>query len=371
MIYTFIINLYKYMIKVEDDFAMEISARPQTMKKVNSVLIKQILKKKGSATKAEIAEAAGISSTTVRSLLNELLSKKEISSVGLDKSNGGRRAERYMLNLSDNFVLAFYIGDNYIDYVITNPLDEVIEGRRIQNCMQNPIDSVDKFVGSIIKNNPCIKMIGISASGIVDGGKYITGKKFDEFKEFNFGEHIQNKYGISVVLENDLNSTAIGFSLNLMKKLDIGNDDMSILDMIYIQFSKKGIGAGIISGGKLIHGSANFAGELGFMPILGRMNLNSIIDSDIDDETYIDTIARMIAILNCVTNPGFMVIGGEILRLDLMDKIKNRCRCYIKESIMPDIFCAYDSEKDCLKGIAYLADEFMYSGIKLTCDTDI
>lgn len=33
MIYTFIINLYKYMIKVEDDFAMEISARPQTMKK--------------------------------------------------------------------------------------------------------------------------------------------------------------------------------------------------------------------------------------------------------------------------------------------------------------------------------------------------
>ncbi|MDV3428870.1 MAG: winged helix-turn-helix transcriptional regulator, partial [Bacillota bacterium] len=75
-----------------------LSGKPQVMKKVNSGLIKQILKDKGSATKAEISESTGISATTVRALLNQLIRSSEIVSLGFDESSGGRRAERYALN---------------------------------------------------------------------------------------------------------------------------------------------------------------------------------------------------------------------------------------------------------------------------------
>jgi len=34
-------------------------------------------------------------------------------------------------------------------------------------------------------------------------------------------------------------------------------------DMIYVEYGKTGIGAGIISGGKLLHGAGHAAGELG------------------------------------------------------------------------------------------------------------
>jgi len=46
-----------------------LSGKPQIMKKLNSALIKQILKEKGSSTKAQITKDTGISATTVRTLL--------------------------------------------------------------------------------------------------------------------------------------------------------------------------------------------------------------------------------------------------------------------------------------------------------------
>lgn len=367
LLYTFIINLYKYLLKVWEvvSYMKKMPASPQAMKKVNITLIKKVLKNSASATKAEISEATGISSTTVRSLINELLENKEIVSMGLDQSSGGRRAERYTLNFKNNFILAFYIGSNYIDYVIINPLDKVIEDNRIEISIDKPIDAIDNFIGSILKSNTGIKMIGISASGIVDKGTYITGRKFDELKKFNIGEYIENKYSIPVVLENDLNSMAVGFSLSLMEKFDIRSDDMNVLNIIYIQFTTKGVGAGIIANGKLVRGISNFAGELGFMPISSGLNLDYVLDNNLNDETYADIIARVIAIVNCVTNPGFVIIGGDIFKFHLVDQIKESCKKYIKKSLMPDILCDKDSRKHCLTGITHLAMESMYSGINL------
>src|SRR5471030_2157131 len=98
-----------------------LSGKPQVMKKVNSALIKKILKEKGSATKVQITQDTGISVTTVRTLLEELIINKEITSLGLDDSSGGRRAERYALNLNDNISLSFYIQNEFINYALTNP----------------------------------------------------------------------------------------------------------------------------------------------------------------------------------------------------------------------------------------------------------
>jgi predicted NBD/HSP70 family sugar kinase len=152
-----------------------------------------------------------------------------------------------------------------------------------------------------------------------------------------------------------------------MRKL--GCDDMRILNMVYIQVTKKGVGAGIITNGQLVRGNSNFAGELGFMPLSNGTYLNGILDSNQDDETYADTIARMIATVNCIINPSFIVIGGEIFRFKLIEQIKENCKRYIKEDVIPDIFLGKDSRRDCLAGITHLTMELMYSGVKLIDNT--
>lgn len=340
-----------------------LSAKPQIMKKVNSALIKEVIKNTGSATKAQIAETSGISATTVRTLLEELITNKEIISLGLDNSSGGRRAERYALNLEYNNSLAFYIKDGYVNYAVTNPLGNIIEKDKVKIDYDYDEEIIEKFIDNVV-NDRNIKAIGIGVPGVVDKGMYFSGKGLNDWKKFELGKHLEKKLGIPIVLENDLNAMALGFSLNYSK--NVKNLKIETLNLIYLHFAKAGVGAGIIANGQLIRGRNNFAGELGFLPINGMGHLENILDNNVDDKIYIDIVSQTIAILNCVTNPSFIVIGGDTLRRNLMDEIKNTCEKYLANNIKPEIILSENSEQDYLSGIAYISSEFMYSDIKIT-----
>jgi predicted NBD/HSP70 family sugar kinase len=347
-----------------------ISGKPQVMKKANSLLIKEILRKRGSATKSELTLETGISATTIRTLLDELIEANEVVKFGLDESSGGRRAERYALNLNESLVLAFYVRGKYISYVIANVLGEVIENKQVQANGPNYVDDIDKAINDILRNNSFIKAIGISVPGIVDidNRKYLSGKKLGGWEEYDIGAYIENKYNIPVLLENDLNAIALGHSLNLMKKLDV--DDLSILNMIYIYFAATGVGAGIVTNGKLVRGGNNFAGELGFMPVTNDKYLQGFIETNPDDDSYVDIISRVIATVNCVINPDIVVIGGETFRFPLIERIEKNCSAYIAINAMPDIFYVEDSKADCFVGIIHLIIKKMYSGINLIDNTE-
>lgn len=339
-----------------------LSGKPHVMKKVNNALIKQVLKEKGSATKSQITEATGISITTVRTLLEELIINKEIVSLGLDGSSGGRRAERYALNMNDNISLSFYVKNEFISYALTNQLGTILENTTVKIDKSEYQQSLEIFIDKILKNNN-IKVIGIGVSGVVNKGNYFFGKGLTNWKKSNIGEYIEKKYNIPVVLENNLNAMALGFSINYLKEMK--TLDLKSLNLVYIHFTEDGVGAGIIANGQLIRGENNFAGELGFMPINNQGHLGHILNNNPSDETYVDVVSQVIAILNCVINPSFIVIGGSTLRKDLIAQIKETCKKYLANNIMTKIILSEDSNKDYLTGITYLATEFMYSGIKL------
>jgi len=339
-----------------------LSGKPQVMKKVNSALIKKVLKEKGSATKVQIARDTGISVTTVRTLLEELIINKEITSLGLDDSSGGRRAERYALNLNDNISLSFYIQNEFINYALTNPLGDIIENKTLKIKKNGNEKFLEKFIDKILQNNN-IKVIGIGVPGVVDKGNYFSGKGLNNWKRSDIGAYIEEKYNIPVVLENDLNAIALGFSINYLKEMK--TLEMKSLNLVYINFTESGVGAGIIANGQLIRGKSNFAGELGFIPINKQGHLGHILNNNPSDEIYVDIVAQLIAILNCVINPSFIVVGGDTLRGNLIDDIKDDCKKYLANNIMAEIVESKDSKKYYLSGITYLTTEFMYSDIKL------
>jgi len=345
------------------------TGKPKTMKEINIALIKNELKKIGAATRAELSEITGISQTTVRSLLEELLQNNEVIRLGLDKSSGGRRAERYALNLEESLALAFYIRDNFIEYVISNPLREIIEDARVEIGSTDYLYEIEKILDDIIKSKTNIKAIGIAVPGVVDieKRKYLFGKNLKGWEESNIGEYIEEKYDIPVILENDLNAMAFGHSIYLMDRLDV--DDLHILNMIYIHFTKSGAGSGIILNGELVHGGSNLAGEIGFIPLGDGQYLNSFIESEPEDYSYIDTVSRVIATTNCMINPDLVVVGGETFRENLINPIIEKCETYIANKVMPEILIAEDSRRDCLTGIIELTIKLMYSGVKLVDNT--
>ena len=341
---------------------INLSGKPQLMKKVNSALIKEAIKKKGSATNAQIVEATGISTTTVRTLLCQLITDQEIINLGLDGSSGGRRAERYALNLNTNLSLSFYITDKKVNYALSNMLGDIIENKDFEFEKDEYQEALTKFVDKMVKKHT-IKVIGIGVPGVVDKGNYLSGKQLTNWKKINIGEYIEEKYNIPVLLENDINAMAIGFSLNYVKEMK--TFDIKSLNVVYINFTQDGVGAGIIANGRLIRGENNFAGELGFMPINNEGHLEYLLNNDPSDKKYVEIVSRVITILNCIINPAFIVIGGDTLRVNLINEIKEACNTNAANNIITKIVLSVDGAKDYLQGITYLTTEHMNSDIKL------
>ena len=65
-------------------------ASPGLLKQANSSALHRVLREKGAATRAQLAAAAGVSVTTVRALLEEMLRDGEVERTGLGASSGGR-----------------------------------------------------------------------------------------------------------------------------------------------------------------------------------------------------------------------------------------------------------------------------------------
>jgi len=341
---------------------INLSGKPQVMKKVNSGLIKQVIKEKGSATNAEIVEDTGISATTVRTLLSQLISDQEIVKLGLDESSGGRRSERYALNLTNNLSLSFYIKDKRINYALSDALGDIIENKSIKFEKNKYQEALTNLIDEMVKKYT-IKVIGIGVSGVVDRGNYFSGKQLNDWKKINAYAYIEKRYNIPVVLENDLNAMALGFSLNYIKEIE--NLDIKSLNVVYINFTEDGVGSGIIANGQLIRGENNFAGEIGFMPISNHGHLEYLLSNNPDDKKYVEIVSRVITILNCIINPAFIVIGGSTLRTNLIDEIKEACNIYAANNIISKIMLSEDGTKDYLQGITYLTTEVMNSDIRI------
>lgn len=341
----------------------ELSGRPNVLKKVNSDIIKNALKIMGSATKAELAKETGISLTTVGLILSTLVSEDEVLNQGFDESSGGRRAERYSLNLNHSLAAALCVEDKYIDYAIGNTAGDLLEDSRYEIEQGRHMAAVEALLSTLTKKYNSIKHIGLGVPAAVYNGHLFTGSKLKEWYSFNVKEHLEEKYKLPVIIENDLNAIATGFAYNRLK--EAGLLDSQTLNMVYIHFTEDGTGAGIIANGKLVRGFSHFAGELGFMKLGSGKTLDNIVSGTPTITEYAEAIATTISTINCIVNPEYIVIGGESFKFDNLDIINEYCSRYIDENIRPEIIPGYDSRMDYISGIMHITTEEMNSEIRL------
>jgi Transcriptional regulator/sugar kinase len=341
----------------------EISGRPNILKRLNSDLIKNALKDLGSATKAELAKETGISLTTVGLILSTLVAEGAVLNQGYDESSGGRRAERYTINVNHSLVAALCVEEKYIIYAVGNATGDIFEESRIEIEEPKYTEVVEVLIDSLIERFNSIKCIGIGVPSAVDNGRLFTGMKLKEWHSFNIKAHLEDKYNLPIIVENDLNAIATGFAHNRLKEAEITTS--YALNMVYINFTTTGIGAGIITNGMLVRGFSHYAGEVAFLQLGNGKSLYEVAWGEHTDEEYADTIATAIANINCIINPEYVVIGGEGFEFNNLELIESYCSRYIPENIRPEIIHVEDPLKDYIAGVMYITIEEMNSGIKL------
>lgn len=320
---------------------------PEMMKKVNTSLIFQMLIELRSATRLELANMTKISLTTVRAVLGDLLADKQILETQLDESSGGRRAHRYSVNLMKNLILSLYYENSNLVYQIVNLNNDILEIGTEDSNLTKITDLVDRCM---IKWNICA--IGIGVPGIVEKGKFYMGDKMDDLEANGLGELIQTKYNIPVVLENDLNAIAYGYATHYSEKhLECTKE---LINLAFIHINKACTGAGFVVDGKVLHGSRQFAGELGFIPLEQNKTLDQIMESCGSFERCIDPVCRTLTIINYVTNPALIVIGGDrfeagSIKLDQIKAYVNKH--YLPADICPEIILSDSFHEDYLLGL--------------------
>ncbi|MBC7927780.1 MAG: ROK family protein [Bryobacteraceae bacterium] len=102
--------------------------------------------------------------------------------------------------------------------------------------------------------------VGIGVPGFIqmDKGIIIGSNNLPEFENYPVRDVIESRLGTPIFLENDANAAALG-----EKWVGAGRD---VQDLIMFTLGT-GIGGGIISGGKILHGFTGMAGEVGHITV--------------------------------------------------------------------------------------------------------
>ncbi len=200
------------------------------------------------------------------------------------------------------------------------------------------IDLVD-FIEEALRKHPGLDAVAISFAGQVHEGTVLSAPNLS-VREPELQDYFETKYGIRLLLENDLNCAALAEALYW---------ESGYLCALY---SGSGLGAGIIEKGQLIHGDRSLAGEIGHLPYRkapfrcgcgkdnclelyasgsgmrkwmefhrcpGEPDLNRWRDSDPNDacrqitESYLEALLHAAADLITLCNPEVLVLGGGVI----------------------------------------------------------
>jgi glucokinase len=107
--------------------------------------------------------------------------------------------------------------------------------------------------------------IGVVVPGFMnlDEGVIVNSNNLATLEGFPFRDRLEESLETPVVLENDANAAALG-----EKWMGAGRD---VKDLVLLTLGT-GIGGGIISGGKVLHGYMGMAGELGHITVVPNGN---------------------------------------------------------------------------------------------------
>ncbi|MEA3351553.1 MAG: ROK family protein [Chloroflexota bacterium] len=130
-----------------------------------------------------------------------------------------------------------------------------------QKSGTTPQERLIELIDSVAPESESITAIGVAAPGPLDpqAGVVFTAPNIPAFKNFPIVDYLGKHFQVPISLDNDANLAAVG-----EWKAGAGK---GYNNLIYLTIST-GIGGGIITDGKLLHGASGIAAELGHVTIL-------------------------------------------------------------------------------------------------------
>lgn len=338
------------------------AGRPERMKQVNEALVREALSARGRATKAQLGVDTGLSLPTVSQAIAALSRRGEIRPAGMSPSSGGRKATEYELDESAGTVYAIAMDRDRLDWAMANALGTIVStgGRLVRS---DPVTEAIELVGAmgrdaVIRSSERV-VLALGVPGAVQDGRVITGYFEEQWCDTDIAEYFSKRTGMPVVVENDINASALGYERRL------GSMGQSPHSLVYVYVAGSCTGSGIVVGGQVVRGAAHFAGELDYLTVPGGETLREALTGASDDGRIVGAVASALAAVNCVVNPALFVVGGPGFRFDLADEVEAEFKARVPVSVRPRLVFERDATPHYLNGLCGLALDRMFSSFRL------
>jgi predicted NBD/HSP70 family sugar kinase len=233
------------------------------IRSINQSILLNLIRSQAPISRPQLAALSGLSQVTVIKITNNLIDRQLILEKEYAESTGGRRAGLLEINPEGGFVVGLMTQPASLTAVILNLNSDLIYSQQwditLRSNYPQAIDLVAQCVEELFCDSgiPREKIIGVGLgmSGLIDaeGGCCIDSWMMN-WQNVEIGRPLEERLGIPVFLDNDVNCLAI-----YEKLFGQGQPYHHFLVVAIGQ----GVGLGIVINGDLYRGAFGGAGEFG------------------------------------------------------------------------------------------------------------
>ncbi|WP_040163892.1 ROK family transcriptional regulator [Microbacterium gorillae] len=243
------------------------AASTDVVARVNRTKLIELLREAGPLTRQQIAERTALSATTVIRLTTTLTAARTIEVAGSATSGGGRPAQLYRYVGESRCSAVVQVHADRVAGALVNMGGEVIFRRSSRYRSETGAGAspaadqwtvIRSLVRSLIHEAENMSVpavaIGVAVPGPVNTAGVTLPMTQIGWAGMDLGELLRAEFALPAAVENDANALAVG-----EHSRGCGADDMVAMIV------QEGVGAGIVTNGRLHRGSRFEAGEVGYL----------------------------------------------------------------------------------------------------------
>ncbi|MDX2973241.1 ROK family transcriptional regulator [Kribbella solani] len=224
-------------------------------------------------TRAELIDRSGLARSTVNGRIEALLASGLVVPSGEAASTGGRPPARFRFNPTARLVLAADVGATHLSVALTDLTGEILHRSTTQlRIDEGPEVVLDALVGA---GHALLREAGRSPADLAGTGvglpgpvEHSTGRPnhppiMPGWDAYDVAGRLGRDLPGPVLVDNDVNIMALGEHATAYPQVE---------HLLFVKVAT-GIGAGVISGGRLHRGAQGAAGDIGHIQVLGRTEL--------------------------------------------------------------------------------------------------
>lgn len=263
-------------------------------------------------TRAQLAELTGMARSTIATRIDTLVTAGLVAPAGDDVSTGGRPPARIRFSPESRLVIAIDLGATHGVVALADLAGTITASESTRLAIEDgpevildwALETAQRLFDATGRPFTDVIGVGIGVPGPVEHstGVPVSPPIMPGWDRFDIPTYVRRIFDVPVLVDNDVNLLALG------EQYRHWPDET---DLLYVKVAT-GIGAGIISGGRLQRGAMGSAGDLGHV----RVPFGSDTPSHGAQDADLEALASGPAIARALTAAGFPAYtSGDVVDL--------------------------------------------------------